>query len=337
MPELSIIIPVYDVEAYLPECLDSVLSQDFTDFEIVAINDGSPDASLEILRRYEKADARLRVIDFDRNHGLGAARNRGLDAATGRYVMFLDSDDSIVEGALSKAIGRARETDADVVLFGWTRNYEDGVVLQGTGRRILAEAPLTFTVKDYPRILHVLQIVCNKLIRRDLLERIGLRFGDGCYEDTPFTYPLLVSAKSMTALPDALLRYRQRQNAITRTRGDRHLQVLSQWDRAMEQVYALAKDDPAVRVHLFPQMLYHSLTVMLQHDRIPRASHRAFVQELRRLYRVYRPKEGYRALQRLDRIQHVLLQTGSPALMRTVWRITWFARKQVRRIYQRAR
>lgn len=336
MPELSIIVPVYDVEAYLPECLDSVLSQDFTDFEILAINDCSPDGSLEILRRYERADPRLKIIDLNRNLGLGAARNRGLDVATGHYVMFLDSDDSIVEGALSKAVGRARETDADVVLFGWTRDYEDGTVLQGTGRKILAEAPLRFTVKDYPRILHVLQIVCNKLIRRDLLERIGLRFGDGCYEDTPFTYPLLVSAKSLTALPDALLRYRQRQNAITRRSGIRHLQVLQQWDRAMSHVYSLAKDEPAIRVHLFPQMLYHCLTVLLQHDRIPRSSHREFVRELGRLYRVYRPKEGYRALRRHHRLQHVLLQTGSPALMRVVWRLSWFARKQVRKLYRKA-
>jgi CDP-glycerol glycerophosphotransferase len=336
MPELSIIVPVYDVEAYLPECLDSVLSQDFTDFEIVAINDASPDGSLEILRRYEKTDSRLKVIDIDQNQGLGAARNRGLDVATGRFVMFLDSDDSIVAGALTKVIDRARETDADVVLFGWTREYEGGVILEGTGQRILAAAPLRFTVADYPRILHILQIVCNKLIRRDLLDRIGLRFGDGCYEDTPFTYPLLVSATCMTALPDPLLRYRQRQNAITRSSGVRHLQVLQQWDRAMTHVYSLAKDDPAVRTHLFPQMLYHCLTVLLQHDRIPRSSHREFVRELRRLYRAYRPEEGYRALRRHHRVQHVLLQTGSPALMRVVWRLSWFAREQFRRIYRKA-
>jgi len=335
MPELSIIVPVYDVEAYLPECLDSVLSQDFTDFEIVAVNDASPDGSLDILRRYEKADPRLKVIDLPHNQGLGAARNAGIDAATGRYVVFLDSDDSIVPGALSAMWGRARQTGADVVLFGWTREYEDGTILQGTGRWILARAPERFTARNYPRILHVLQIACNKLIRRDFLDRIGLRFVDGCYEDTVFTYPLLVSASSLTALAEPLLRYRQREKAITRTRGPQHLQLLDQWDRAMRQVYALAKDEPAVQSYLFAQMLYHCLTVLLKHERIPESSHRAFVRDLRQLYRTYLPKGGYQPVRRINKVHHILLQTGSPALMRAGWRLTTFARDQVRRVIPR--
>ena len=326
MAEVTVIVPVYKVEAYLAECLDSLLSQDFKDFEVIAINDASPDSSLEILHRYQQSDSRIMVIDLPENGGLGAARNVGLDAATGKYVLFLDSDDAIRPGSLSALVARAAATQAEVVLFGWTREYEDGRVIAGAGRDILADAPDRFTAAEYPRILHLLQIACNKLIQRDLIERIGLRFVDGWYEDTPFTYPLLVAARSLTTLPMPLLRYRQRAEAITRTRSDRHVEVLGQWDRAMQQVGELAKDAPSVRTYLFPQMIRHCTSVLLKHDRIPRSSHKIFVDELRRLYRRHRPAEGYPAMGRLDRMQHGLLQFASPALLRAHWKLTALAR-----------
>lgn len=91
-PKVSVIVPVYNVEAYLPECLDSVLSQTLTDIEVICINDGSPDGSLAILRRYEQADSRVKVID-KKNEGVGKARNDGIAAAKGEYIAFMDSDD----------------------------------------------------------------------------------------------------------------------------------------------------------------------------------------------------------------------------------------------------
>ncbi len=91
-PKISVIVPVYNVEAYLPQCLDSVLSQTLTDIEVICINDGSPDGSLSILRRYEQADPRVKVID-KKNEGVGKARNDGIAAARGEYIAFMDSDD----------------------------------------------------------------------------------------------------------------------------------------------------------------------------------------------------------------------------------------------------
>ena len=94
MPILSIIFPVYNVEAYLNESLSSILSQDFKDFELIAVNDGSTDNSLSILERYQSLDARLRIISQE-NKGLSSARNLGLKNARGKYIGFVDSDDMI--------------------------------------------------------------------------------------------------------------------------------------------------------------------------------------------------------------------------------------------------
>jgi CDP-glycerol glycerophosphotransferase len=329
MPAVSVIIPVYRVESYLAECLDSVLSQDFTDVEVITVNDASPDGSLEILRRYESADSRIAVINLPENVGLGAARNCGLEAATGKYVLFLDSDDAIVPGAIGQMVQRAHTTSSEVVLFDLTREYEDGTVEPGSGRRFLEHAPERFTVVDYPQILQLLQIACNKLISRDLIDRLKLRFPDGWYEDTPFTYPLLAGARSLTTLPRPLLRYRQRADAITRVRSDRHVEVLGQWDRAMRHVDQVASDPPTVRTHLFPQMIRHCALVLLKHERIPKAAHRRFVLELRRLCRRYRPQKGYRAVGWLDRVQHSLIQIGSPTLLHMHWRLAAFVRYRI--------
>ena len=113
-PKLSVIMPVCNVESYLAECLDSALSQSFHEIEIICINDGSTDRSLQILREYEKKDPRVKVID-KANAGYGAAMNDGLDAATGEYVGILESDDYACEHAWEKLYTLAKEHDLDIV------------------------------------------------------------------------------------------------------------------------------------------------------------------------------------------------------------------------------
>lgn len=322
MPQVSVIVPVYCVETYVSECLESVLSQDFKDLEVVAVNDASPDGSLEILRDYQCRDPRMVVVDLPSNVGLGGARNAGLDAAKGEFVLFLDSDDALNPKAISAAVERAQATGAEVLLFDWTRDYPDGRTIPGTGHKILADAPDRFTAAEYPRILQLLQLACNKLIRRDLLERLDLQFEDGAYEDTAFTYPLLLGARSLTTLPSYLLRYRQRDGAITHTAGDRHVEVLRQWDRAMKRALSLTSDRDEARSYLFVQMLKHGLLVLLEHRRIPKALQSDYVKELRRLCREYRPASGYPKMIRTQRLQHRLLELGSPALLKAHWAIT---------------
>ena len=92
MPKISIIVPVYNTEKYLPRCIDSILNQTFKDFELILINDGSTDLSAEIIEDYARMDKRIKTLHIE-NSGQGAARNRGLDIATGDYIGFVDSDD----------------------------------------------------------------------------------------------------------------------------------------------------------------------------------------------------------------------------------------------------
>src|SRR5438105_10130151 len=109
-PRFSVIVPCFRVQGFLRECMDSVLAQDFTDFEVIAVDDCSPDASGAILDEYAAADDRVQVLHLPEDVGLGLARNAGLEKVTGDYVLFLDSDDTLVPVALSALADRPAAT-----------------------------------------------------------------------------------------------------------------------------------------------------------------------------------------------------------------------------------
>lgn len=117
MSRLTVVVPVYNVEKYLDECLSSVAAQDFGDFEVVCVNDGSTDGSREILSAWERRDARVRVVD-QRNGGLSSARNAGIRAARGDYVSFLAADDRYLPGVCGCIVSALDQTAPDVLVFG---------------------------------------------------------------------------------------------------------------------------------------------------------------------------------------------------------------------------
>ena len=117
MIKVSVIIPVYNAEKYLEECLDSLLRQTFTDMEIICVDDGSTDSSAEILKRFQEKDRRIRVL-FQENQYAGIARNNGMKIAQGEYLLFLDADDFFEDTLLEKIYSQGKKMGADIVLFG---------------------------------------------------------------------------------------------------------------------------------------------------------------------------------------------------------------------------
>ena len=116
MVKISVVVPVYNVENYLPDCLDSLVNQTFKDIEIICINDGSPDNSLQILEEYAEKDSRMKVFSQE-NGGHAVATNRGISMATGDYLFLMDSDDVLELNALELSYNRAEEKDVDFVIF----------------------------------------------------------------------------------------------------------------------------------------------------------------------------------------------------------------------------
>ena len=184
MPNFSVIIPVYNSEKYLKRCLDSVIVQTFKDFELICIDDGSSDGSLEILSGYN--DGRIKVIT-QKNMGQGAARNRGLDVACGKYIYFLDSDDYIEPNLLQCASDVLESADVDLYCFN-TEVCGNGEGLLYKRAKRYAQLTRAGLLEFSDEIRDLLNVyVWNKVFRSDLIQKYSIRFPQNlCYEDIAF-------------------------------------------------------------------------------------------------------------------------------------------------------
>ena len=211
-PLVSVIVPVYNVELFLAECLDSVVGQTLRDIEIVCVNDASTDGSLAILHQYAARDPRVRVIDKPTNEGLSVTRNVGMAAATGRYLLFVDSDDFVDTDLCRKAYECAEHAVADLVIYDfaefWTKEE-----LGGKRRQPSRLEGIDLTNKA--ALLALNAYAWTKLVRASHVRALGLQFPDGLtYEDQPFHWALLTRTDRVALLPERLCFYRQRQGSI---------------------------------------------------------------------------------------------------------------------------
>ncbi|GIF70950.1 glycosyltransferase family 2 protein [Asanoa siamensis] len=293
MALLSVIVPVYRVEEYLAECLDSILGQSFTDVEVVAVDDASDDGSAAILADYAAHDARLRVLTLPANRGLGAARNAGLAASTGDYVWFVDSDDWLTEGTLQAVADRLAQTDADLLVTGFARVFPDGRVKENKVSWA-GPAPDVFRMAEVPGLMKLLHIACNRVIRRQLLVDLGLVFRPGWYEDVAFSVPLMIAAERITLLDRYSYAYRQREaGAITRTVSDRHFEVFEQWEFTFRFLADRGAEAEELRAPIFARAIWHLLQVLNHAARVPQARRREFFSRAAAFHRAQRPAGGY--------------------------------------------
>jgi CDP-glycerol glycerophosphotransferase (TagB/SpsB family)/glycosyltransferase involved in cell wall biosynthesis len=292
MPRFSLVVPVYKVQGYLRECLDSILGQSCTDFEVLAVDDCSPDSSGAILDEYAARDDRVRVIHLTENVGLGRARNAGLEEATGEYVLFLDSDDTLSDGALQAVADRLDATgDPEILVFDYARTYWDGRVRANLRADLLkADGPEVFSLADRPELLDLLQIVWNKAYRRDFVTRLGLTFPPGYYEDAPWTFCSLISAERIAVLDRVCVLYRQRREGgnILKTVSRKHFDVFDQYQRVFDYLDA-HPELASWRGPLFVKMIDHYLTVLERPGRLPRDSRAEFFHRAAADYRARQP------------------------------------------------
>ena len=148
MKKVSIIVPVYNVQKYLPKCLDSIVGQTYRDLEIICVDDGTPDDSVKIIRSYMERDNRIKLISQE-NQGLSGARNTGVAAATGEYIMFVDSDDWIDIDTCKYAVGAAQEHNADAVMWGYVREFG-----QKTSEKKIFDDDMVFDDKETKHLIH---------------------------------------------------------------------------------------------------------------------------------------------------------------------------------------
>ena len=281
---LSVILPVYNVEKYLPECLESILKQKFKDYEIILVDDGSKDSCPNICDDFVLKHENAKVI-HKTNGGLSSARNAGLKIATGRYVYFLDSDDYLLNDDFFNKLNILAEQDPDFIIFKHIRFFEN------SGRTSDCLYNYNFPFASYSNT--VMELVKRdafygmawiKVVKKDLLVNFNLNFIEGLLgEDMPWNFDLYLCSKSIALLDSVEYVYRQRDNSITTTTK---LKNLTDFICILEDKYSaiIEKDcDNELKNALFGALAKYYSNLLITYVRVKDREKKAYLKRIKNL------------------------------------------------------
>lgn len=254
MPKVSVIIPVYNVEQYLEKCLDSVINQTYKNLEIICVNDCSPDNSAQILEVHAKKDERIKIIHRKKNGGLSAARNSGLDNATGNYVCFLDSDDIIELNYIEQMVHTILETKTDFVVNLSMR-------IMDTTTSNTSDFYLKLSDNGYLDPKKVLDFspwsACISLYDRNFLLKNDLRFPEGyIHEDYYFHYFVYLKSNLCYVFKGPYYYYRKNLNGISKSKNDYSLTELAMYKLIHHALTPEIIKEYHIRIFHHPQKIF---------------------------------------------------------------------------------
>lgn len=265
---ISIIIPVYNAERYLSQCIESVIAQTFKDWEAILVNDGSKDDSLTICNEYASKNSRIKVIDKP-NGGPSSARNRGLDEAQGEYVYFMDADDRIEKNFLEVFFnGNDNGDNYDIIFQGFVREFADGRVeksfaMDADTSTLTKEEIICRLYKE-----HVYGWAWCKLFRKEIIDKNHLRFDESLrlWEDELFTTEFLKYAKAVKTVNSHLYHYIYYPNSLMQT-GNTYLKRLFLSERMNEALMPIANAELKQYINdTYNKNLKYSLLMALKNE-----------------------------------------------------------------------
>lgn len=269
---ISIVVPVYNCEKYLEECLESLCSQTYKNIEIICVDDGSTDSSVDLLKSIAEKDSRVKILS-QKNAGAGAARNYGLSVAQGKYIYFFDADDIAINNLLQLAYNRAQETDADIVAFnGYTFTNDDistKKIKPGYNKNVLGDSSCVFSYQDYPEnIMSIVNVVpWNKLIRTDFIKENNIRFEEiSSTNDITFSAVCAATAKRIALVDKQLMYYRLgHSGTISSTKSKNLTNVVTAVESVISQVSNLSyanKLQSAIKYFAIDNYCFNFITFM---------------------------------------------------------------------------
>ena len=225
MPEVSVIVPVYNVEKYLEKCLNSLVNQTLENIEIIIVNDGTKDNSEEIIKKFIEKYPQKIVYLKKENGGLSDARNFGIPYAKGEYIAFLDSDDYVEKDIYKEMYELAKKENSDMVECDFLWEYPD---------KTREDIGQVYNGKK--EMLEKVRVVAwNKLIRRSILEKAQIQFPKGLrYEDVEFTYKLIPYLNKVSFLKKPYIHYIQRENSISNSQNERTKEIFTVLDNVID-------------------------------------------------------------------------------------------------------
>ena len=282
----SIVIPVYNVEKYLNQCVDSILSQTFKDFELILVDDGSKDNSGQICDGYAQMDARVKVIHKE-NGGLSDARNEGTSQASGKYIIYVDSDDYIDGDDFLEEVYSKAQNGADVICYKFRKYYDNA------GK--FGECSFSFPDFESYNTLpeRVRYLVCrdsfycsawSKAIKLELIKDNEILFEKGLLgEDQEWYYHVLIKAKSIDAIDRAFVIYRQRENSITKTFKIKNLTdclyIIKKWNTQI----GIAEIEEEYKTALYHSLAKLYCNILIAYTNLKDKNKKKYYKELKEL------------------------------------------------------
>lgn len=231
MTDISIIVPAYNAEKYIGKCIDSMIKQTKEECEFIIVNDGSTDATEEIVKGYK--DKRIKYFK-NKNQGIGKTRNFGIEKAKGKYIMFLDSDDYIEKTACEKMFNKAKNDGLDIVICDFYKEYDNGTI-----EEIHTPDFENSSLKENPDIITEFLCPWAKLYKASLIQDNTIRFVENLkYEDAPFVIEALTEAKEIGKVDECLNYYLIHGNSETTVRDRRCFDIL----KIVDKIRKLTKD-----------------------------------------------------------------------------------------------
>ncbi|MFI1524345.1 glycosyltransferase family 2 protein [Kitasatospora cineracea] len=313
-PLITVVLPAYDEQGQLKECLDSLLGQSFPEFEVIVVQTPSEHCPERLVEAYELRDARVRVLRLDAETGIGRARMAGAAHARGEYLLFLDADHLLPEDAFEAMEARLAETgEVDVLLFGHNREYR-GKLWPGNAAELLAAAgPAVFSPAEHPELFGAPPLAWDRLMRSGTIPA----FPDGFYEEVSAVHRSLLGAARVAVLDRECVTIRRRHTLHPAgSEGATHFDVFDRYESTFELLDAQpAEAEPVtatVRPHLFTRMIRHYLFVFDLPGCLTRAERPQFFQRAAEHYKRFLPS-GYRRPEGREGIKFSLLASNSYA------------------------
>lgn len=285
IPKVSVVIPCYNVEKYLRQCLDSVVNQTLKELEIICVNDGSKDSTLSIIQEYASADPRIRIIDKP-NGGYGESMNRGFDAATGEYLGIIESDDYAELDMFEKLYACAKQYELDAVKSGFfyyyskpeERNIPNPIASWVTSRRTFCPVTDFKSKMEMAEFFNIKPTIWSAIYRKDFIRDNCIRFNEtpgASFQDTSFNFKVWSLAKRVRLMEDCFLHYRQDNESSSINNPGKVYCVCDEYD-AIER---FLDAQPLKKAKLIPVMVrikYDSY--MWNYERLAEPLQREFIQ-----------------------------------------------------------
>lgn len=302
---VSVIIPVYNVERFLSQCIDSIINQSYRNLEVILIDDGSTDSSGTICDYYETRDKRIRCF-HKKNGGLSDARNYGIRKSTGTFLAFVDSDDFVNCSYIEKMMQIMREKLCDIVQCSYERVYADGKRVCCPQYSLMTDGEsVQYRLYDKKYVPEPFDIAWNKLYKRQLFYDIAYPVGR-LHEDMATTYKIFYGANKIAVIPDVLYYYRIREGSITQVENPKHL---SDWRLAEKERWDFYRNHKLQKLEQLARKAYYYITLScLNCNDISREQKKKMKIESKKLAKDIIFGSGYTTKERVGIVWMLLLQ-----------------------------